>query len=109
MQIQSQWDLSCVYPTSSRYGLGYSILHFILDITYLDGGWLQAGVGCFVLNERQEVLMVQEGSGYFKGKGRHLLCSNYVCCEATPLALPLYSTPPQQQGVRHSTCVSGHD
>ena len=26
-------------------------------------------MGCFVLNERQEVLMVQEGSGPLKGKG----------------------------------------
>ena len=34
---------------------------------------LQAGVGCFVLNERQEVLMVQEGSGPLKGKGTLLM------------------------------------
>ena len=30
---------------------------------------LQAGVGCFVLNERQQVLMVQERNGPLRGKG----------------------------------------
>ena len=30
---------------------------------------LQAGVGCFVLNEHQHVLMVQEGNGPLRGKG----------------------------------------
>ena len=29
----------------------------------------QAGVGCFVLNEHQQVLMVQERSGPLRGKG----------------------------------------
>ena len=34
------------------------------------GNWdVQAGVGCFVLNEHQQVLMVQERNGPLRGKG----------------------------------------
>ena len=53
----------------------HMMLYNKLSITCFVMQWLQAGVGCFVLNERQEVLMVQEGNGYFKGKGGHTLCS----------------------------------
>lgn len=39
---------------------------------------MQVGVGCFVLNERQEVLVVQEGNGPLRGQGVWKLVTGLV-------------------------------
>ena len=55
---------------------------------------VQVGVGCFVLNERQEVLVVQEANGPLRGKGVWKLVTGLVdagedIVQASPLPLEI--------------------